>query len=167
MSNPHCTSSRKSTIRNTQSAIGFVPIRLNTMPGRKWLLAAFLLLALTLGIRHSQDAKPPRPPSDVLVIHDSLPGPLPSGLVDGNNVLDLLGHFGLKGDLVSLEEYKAGDIARYRFIIVLGVDDRNPRYPLHLLADARAASMPIFWIFKHVDELLSDPSFAAKLGFRT
>ena len=126
-----------------------------------------MLLAVTLGIGQSQDAKLPRSPSDVLVIHDSVPGPLPSGLVDGNNILDLLGHFGLKGDLVSLEEYKAGDMARYRFVIVLGVDDRNPRYPLHLLADARAASMPIFWIFKHVDELLSDPSFAAKLGFRT
>src|SRR5437867_11635843 len=103
------------------------------MPRRKWLLATFVLLALTLRIGQSQDAKSPRSPSDVLVIHDSLPGPLPSGLVDGNNVLDLLGHFGLKSDLVSLEEYKAGEIARYRFIIVLGVDDRNPRDPLHLL----------------------------------
>ena len=68
---------------------------------------------------------PATSPADVLIIHDSLPGPLPSGIVCGMNILDLLGHFGLKGNIVSLDNYKTGEIARHRFVFVLGVDDRH------------------------------------------
>src|SRR5437867_3929660 len=131
-----------------------------------------LLLLVSLGAEKaalSQQAKAPipaSPPADVLIVHDSLPGPIPSGLVDGNNIIVLLGHFGLKGTLFSLEEYKPGDISRYRFVIILGVDDRKVVYPATLLSDVRSASKPVFWVFKHIDELLAEPSFRTKLGFR-
>jgi uncharacterized protein YdaL len=111
-------------------------------------------------------AAPPPRPADVLIIHDSLPGPIPSGVVDGNNILDLLGHFGMKGELVRFEDYKAGEIARHRFVIVLGVDDRTVAAPTHLLADVRSASIPVLWFDKHLNELLADEPFAAKLGMR-
>ena len=58
---------------------------------------------------------PAIPSSDVLVIHDSLPGPLPPGWVDGNNVLDLLGHFGLRGTLQPIENYRPGDLCPISF----------------------------------------------------
>src|SRR6266545_1274787 len=134
------------------------------------ILISLLSLSLVAGkAALAQQAKTPIPPplpADVLIVHDSLPGPLPSGLVDGDNILDLLGHFGLKGTVVSLEEYKPGEISRYRFVIILGVDDRKVAYPSALLSDVRSANKPVFWVFKHIDELLADPSFRAKLGFR-
>ena len=71
------------------------------------------------------------PPADVLIIHDSLPGSLPPGVIDGNNILDLLGHFGLKGTLISIEEYKPGDVNRYRFVIMLAVDHAKDGISLH------------------------------------
>lgn len=109
---------------------------------------------------------PPIPSSDVLVIHDSLPGPIPPGWVDGNNVLDLLGHFGLKGTLQPIENYRSGDLDRFRFIIVLGVDERQVSYPQVLLADIRNTRLPVFWIADHADELFKDPQFSANLGFK-
>src|SRR5437867_5309295 len=135
-----------------------------------WFHSSLIALLTIVAVTSAEDrnTRPAvLPAADVLIIHDSLPGPLPSGLVDGNNIVDLLGHFGLKGNLVSLEEYKPGEISRYRYVIILGVDDRNVLYPQTLLSDIRAASIPVFWIFKHVDELLSDPKFANHVGFRT
>ncbi len=132
--------------------------------------AASLAIALLAGLAGAGPAAgsnpPPPRPADVLIIHDSLPGPLPAGLIDGNNILDLLGHFGMKGELVSLQEYKPGQIVHHKFAIVLGVDDRSVVYPHQVLADVRSANIPVFWCYKHLDELMSDPPFAAKLGFR-
>jgi uncharacterized protein YdaL len=105
------------------------------------------------------------PQADVLVIHDSVASPLPPGLVDGNNVIDLLGHFGLKGRLISIDEYRPGDCNHFKYIIVLGVDDRKVTYPQSLLNDIRATHLPVFWIYRHLDELFAQPGFAAKMGF--
>jgi uncharacterized protein YdaL len=106
------------------------------------------------------------PPADVLIVHDSLPGPIPPGVLDGNNILDLLGHFGLKGVLRSLEDYKANDLNRYRFVIMLSVDMRKVQYPQSLISNVQNAKIPVFWIGNHLSDLTSDPQFAAKIGFQ-
>jgi uncharacterized protein YdaL len=112
-------------------------------------------------------ASPPVIPSpDVLIIHDSLPGPLPPGWVDGNNVLDLLGHFGLHGTLQPIENYRHGDLARFRFVIVLSVDKRQVSYPEDFLSDIRNTCLPVFWVANHLKDLLKDPRFSACIGFR-
>jgi uncharacterized protein YdaL len=136
----------------------------------RWILLTIAVFLCSIGQFALSASNPPAAPAprpaDVLIIHDSLPGPMPSGVIDGNNIIDLLGHFGVKGELVTFEEYKAGEIARHRFAIVLGVDDRAVAAPQHLLADVRNASIPVFWLDKHLNELLADAQFAAKLGFR-
>src|SRR5207247_8042704 len=91
---------------------GFSLDAMNRAPGRKWLFATFMLLAVTLGIGQCRDAKLPRSPSDVLVIHDSVPGPLPSGLVGGNDILVSLVQFAITVDVVSLAAYESGDGSR-------------------------------------------------------
>lgn len=106
------------------------------------------------------------PLADVLIIHDSVPGVLPPGVLDGNNILDLLGHFGLKGALARIEEYNAGDLNRYRFIIMLAVDSRKAVYPQSLINNIRNTSLPVFWIGNHLGDLTSDPQFATRIGFR-
>lgn len=130
----------------------------------------FLSLFLLWGTHNSAAAvsqmlKPST--GDVLIIHNSLlTGPLPPGLVDGNHMLDLLGHFGLKGTLQPMENYRTGELSRYRFVIVMGVDDRLVKFPRTLLADIRAARVPVFWLADHAAELFKDERFAASLGFR-
>jgi uncharacterized protein YdaL len=106
------------------------------------------------------------PKADVLILHDSLPGPLSPGLLDGNTILDLLGHFGLKGALAAIEDYKPGDTERYRFVIMLGVDIRKAVYPQSLIMNIRSAQVPVFWIGNHLPDLTSDPMFVSKIGFR-
>lgn len=125
----------------------------------------FLISSLGFSAVRGAANSAPRP-ADVLIIHDSLPGPMPSGIVDGNNLIDLLGHFGMKGELVSFEEYRQGMMARHKFVVVLGVDDRTVACPPALLADVRNTNLPVFWCDKHLDELLADQRFAATLGFR-
>jgi uncharacterized protein YdaL len=126
------------------------------------------LLSLAVGMDKtgSAPAPPASPPAEVLIIHDSAPGPLPPGVIDGNNILDLLGHFGLKGVLTSIEDYKSDDLNRHRFIIVLGVDVRKVVYPQSLISNVRSTSLPVFWIGNHISDLTADPKFASKIGFR-
>jgi uncharacterized protein YdaL len=109
---------------------------------------------------------PAKPQADVLIIHDSMPGPLPPGLIDANNILDLLGHFGLKGTAIRIEDYKPGDVDRYRFVIMLSVDQRKVDYPASLIANIRSTSNPVFWIGNHLTDLTADPQFASRIGFR-
>jgi uncharacterized protein YdaL len=104
--------------------------------------------------------------SDVLVLHDSPQSALPPGVLDGNNILDLLGHFGLKGVLSRIEDYRAGDIRRYRFVIMLAVDARKIVYPKTLIEDVRGSSLPVFWIGNHLADLTADPGFKSKIGFQ-
>ncbi len=133
---------------------------------RRAATAAFaLIMSIGIGAPHAA-VPPPAPAADVLVLHDSLPGPLPSGLVVGYNVIDLLGHFGLKGNLVPITEYKPGDVGKYHFIIVLGVDDRSVTYPQPLISDIRSTSTPVFWVNRHIEEVVDNPQYNQKLGFR-
>ncbi len=127
-------------------------------------LVLILVLLAAAGIAAPKAA--PAPPADVLIIHDSLPGPIPAGIVDGNNVLDLLGHFNQKGQLASLEEYRSGQVNRHKFVIMLAVDDRKVSYPHHLIADVRNTSVPVLWIGRHLYDLVSDAQFTKKIGFR-
>ncbi len=136
-----------------------------SVPGRAFALL-LLLLCVTAGAtdRNTTSLSVAPPTADVIVIHDSLRGQLSSGIIVGNNILDLLGHFGLKGILVPLEEYKAGDINRFRFAFILGVDDRNVTYPAQLLADVRNSQRPVFWINRHLNDLLADKQFESRIG---
>jgi len=111
------------------------------------------------------EAEAPAPPADVLILHHSPPGLTPPGIVDGRNLLDLLGHFGLKGKLLSMSDYEKGEIARHSFVIVLGDDDRNEAFPQDVILDVRQTAVPVLWIRRHIHELLADKAFANKLGF--
>jgi uncharacterized protein YdaL len=106
------------------------------------------------------------PQADVLILHDSVGGGNSPGVLDGNTVADLLGHFGLKGFVSSIGEYRAGDSSKYRFIIILSVDDRKIPFPESLLSNLRSAAVPIFWIGNHLPDMTSDAQFLSKIGFR-
>jgi uncharacterized protein YdaL len=131
------------------------------------IILAFLL-SFSAGMEKTKTTPVPAtsPSADVLILHDSLPGAIPPGILDGNTILDLLGHFGLKGTLRSIEDYKANDLKRYRFVIMLSVDMRKVQYPQFLLSNVRSATVPVFWIGNHLSDLTSDPQFASQIGFQ-
>ena len=136
-------------------------------------LIFFSILTLAESFSAVSPATVPPPPSspsipsaDVLIIHNSLPGPLPPGIIDGNTILDMLGHFGLSGTVQPIENYRSGDIQRFRYIFILGVDQRRMHFPQDFLADLRNSGIPAFWIADHVDELMIDRPFAENIGFR-
>jgi uncharacterized protein YdaL len=141
----------------------------------RYRVALFYMAALLI-IQLSFAANPDRagnaavsasePPADVLILHDSVPGSLPPGEIDGNNILDLLGHFGLKGTVKRIEEFKSDDLNRCRFIIMLAVDQRKTVYPQSLITGVRNTNHPVFWIGNHLADLTSDAQFASKIGFR-
>jgi len=129
------------------------------------LVFAFIASLFMVSIQISGSSGPPQPEPEVLVIHDSLPGSLPPGIVVGNAIIDLLGYFGLKGKLIPLEQYKPGDVKRHRFVFIVGVDDRMPVYPSQLLSEIRNTSVPVFWISRNLHQLLAQPEVPKKLGF--
>jgi uncharacterized protein YdaL len=131
---------------------------------RKALVLAWLVLVSCPWVTRAGPTTA-APPADVLIVHDSGANPTANGLVLGNNILDLLGHFGLKGRLMTFQEYSAGEANRHRFVFVLGVDDRESQCPHALLADVRSTAVPVFWVGKHFPEV-ADAAFADKLGFR-
>jgi uncharacterized protein YdaL len=139
-----------------------IPFRKIPMTRSLARILILFLLCFTAGMTLS--AAPPVP--EVLVVHDSKPGPLPPGLICGNAVLDLLGHFGLHGKLISVDEYRAGDLEHHRAAIILGVDEHHTTYPAPLLNDIRAGKRPVMWIAGHLLDLLSDQAFVEKLGFK-
>jgi uncharacterized protein YdaL len=131
------------------------------------ILTFTFLLSFSVSMDEPKGARPTGIPRvDVLILHDSLPGPLPPGLLDSNNILDLLGHFGMKGSISSIESYKKNDLQRYRFVIMLGVDNRKIPLPPALVADLRASALPVFLIGNHLPELTADAQFLTRIGFR-
>jgi uncharacterized protein YdaL len=133
-------------------------------------IALILSLSFSAGMEKPKTAAAPPiiPPADVLIIHDSEPVALPAGVIVGNNILDLLGHFGLKGALCSYKDYKPDLLFRnrYRFIIMLAIDERQVLYPPWLIANVKSATVPVFWIGNHLPDLTADSQFASRIGFR-
>jgi len=130
------------------------------------VLAGVLCLLVRISGSLGQGPGPSRSPADVLIVNDSLAASSSSGLIVGYNVVDLLGHFGLRGKLVSLEEYRAGDVSRHRFTIVLGVDDRTVEYPQVLLNDVKNSPRPLMWVNRHIFDVLRDTQFSSRIGLR-
>ena len=140
-------------------------------PGMRLCLIITLSLFFSFAAGKDEPKKAPAVPAinqqaDVLILHDSLPAPVSLGILDGNNILDLLGHFGLKGNLVGIENYKANALNQYRFVIMLAVDNRKAIYPQSFLSDIRSTSVPVFWIGNHLPDVAAEPSFISRVGFR-
>jgi uncharacterized protein YdaL len=131
------------------------------------ILTFGFLLSFSVSMDEPKGARATGSPKvDVPILHDSVPGPIPPGLLDGNNILDLLAHFGLKGSITSIESYKDNDLKRYRFAFMLGVDNRKVPLPPALAADIRSSAVPVFLIGNHLPELTANPQFLARIGFR-
>src|SRR5215472_15372806 len=75
-----------------------------------------VLFALSASAGFAFPTEPPSQPAvaNVGIIYDGPDGPLADGYLAAHYVKNLLGHFGLRGELVRLADYQADQLTRYR-----------------------------------------------------
>ncbi|MBI3693482.1 MAG: polysaccharide deacetylase family protein, partial [Acidobacteria bacterium] len=118
------------------------------------------LAALGMAAASAQSTRP----AEVVVFYDGPQQPLAEGFLDAHHIQNLLGHFGLRADLVPLAEYRPGRLAAYRAAFFLGTVTGTP-FPAGFLAEVRASRSPFCWIGRHIGSLTNTPEGRA-LGFQ-
>ncbi len=85
------------------------------------------------------------------------------GYFGAHDVKNLLGHFGLRGELIRLEDYKAGQLGHYTAAFYLGTVAKTIP-PDEFLSDVRVYAHPFCWPGQHIDKLVGGgPN---RFGFR-
>ena len=84
---------------------------------------------------------PQDPAPQVVIYYDGSQEVLSEGPLDARQVLNLLGHFSLRGEIVPLGNYQPGDLTRYQAGFFVGTTSGS-RFPAGFLADVRGSSKP-------------------------
>lgn len=100
----------------------------------------------------------------VAIIYDGPDGPRAEGFLDGRQIQNLLGHFGLTGDIVHLDDYKRGLIAGYRAAFFVG-SVSGTHVPTEFLQDVHNSEKPFCWLGRHIGKLLETAEARRKFGF--
>ena len=69
-----------------------------------------------------------------LVLYDGEAQKSQEGLVDGTHIANLLGHFGYRGTLKSIESYRSGGMSGYNAVFVVGGSNKTV-WPAAVLRD--------------------------------
>jgi uncharacterized protein YdaL len=125
--------------------------------------AAVVLLATAICLC-AQTAPPPGGSASVAIYYDGPDQPVAEGYLDAHQIQSLLGHFGLRGEMVPLEQYRPGQLARYQAAFFLGTVT-GTRFPSGFLADVRASRSPFCWLGRHVGGLLKTAEARRYFGF--
>lgn len=126
-----------------------------------------VLFALCACTAFAFPTQPPSQPAvaNVGIIYDGPDWPLADGYLAAHYVKNLLGHFGLRGELVRLADYRADQLTRYRAAFYIG-SDAGTRLPAEFLKDVRSSRQPFCWLGLNVDQLLADPKARRQFGLR-
>lgn len=137
-----------------------------------------LLTALMLMPAAAADKTPPQPaapslPQTVAIIYDgrtdlerqgSVAAYQIKGYIHALFVENLLGHFGLSGDVIEMADYQPGQLQHYRAGFFVGVVP-GAGLPKALVDDVRASTRPFCWLGQHVDQLVNSPEGRKQFGF--
>jgi uncharacterized protein YdaL len=112
-------------------------------------------------------AQPPPQPAaaNVGIVYDGPDLPLADGYLGAHDIKNLLGHFGLRGELVRLADYRPDQLTRYRATFYIG-SVAGTRLPAEFLKDVRSSHRPFCWLGLHIDQLLADPNTRRQFGLR-
>lgn len=133
--------------------------------------AATIVIILTLsGTHRCAAAQPPASTTNtVLVLHDSRGAFGWYGQLNSILLANLLGHFPLPWTNAPVENYRAGDISRYRMAFYLGTTYDNA-LPRAFLDDVMATKKTVCWMKYNLWQLGGTTSYGAafqsKFGFR-
>ena len=106
----------------------------------------------------------PNPTPSVAIIYDGPDRPLAEGFLDARQIQNLLGHFGLTGDIIRLDNYKPDLLAGYRAAFFVGTTS-GTRLPPALLDEVRRFQKPFCWIGRHIGMLLDTLEVQRQFGF--
>ncbi len=127
---------------------------------RRFVCALFLAVA-GAGMAAAQG---PQEPQTVLIVYDGATDYQAKGYIHALFIENLMGHFGLSGEIVPQAEYQAGQLQRYRSGFYIGVAT-NSQPPQALIDDVRAYSQPFAWLGQHIERLVNTPEGRRQYGF--
>ena len=102
------------------------------------------------------------------ILYDGPAGPKEyqsKGYIHALFIENLLGHFGLKGDIVALKDYEPGQLAGHRAAFFVGVTT-SAEIPPAFLADVKAFQEPFCWLGQHIETLVNTPDGPRRYGFK-
>ncbi len=99
-----------------------------------------------------------------LVVYDE-PDREGSELMSARYVANLLGHFGIKPEIVHARDYSAGQADKYSALFVVSSAHYGP-LPKVLVQDVAASRKPVCWLNRGIEQLLAESGVTEKLGFR-
>jgi hypothetical protein len=98
------------------------------------------------------------------IFYDGPDLPLAEGYLGAHYIKNLLGHFGLRGELIRIEEYRPGQLARYRAAFYNGTVAKT-KLPTAFVQDVRSFHHPFCWLGEQIDRLLAGVDAQHQLGF--
>ena len=109
---------------------------------------------------------PPVPPgvANVGIFYEGPDLPLAEGYLGAHYIENLLGHFGLRGEMIRMADYRPGQAARYRAAFYIG-SVPSVSLPQAFLKDVMSSSQPFCWLGLHIEQLLASPE-GRRFGFR-
>jgi len=105
-----------------------------------------------------------RPEPDVAIVYDGATDMQGKGYIHALFVDNLLGHFGLHGQIIPVATYQKGALDRYKAAFFIGVHP-NTEFPAGLLDDIRAYKAPFAWLGQNIGQLLDTPEAMRQYGF--
>lgn len=127
------------------------------------LLLAGVCVCITAA---AQTPAPPQPASGTVpIIYDGPDLPMAEGFLGAHYIKNLLGHFGLRGELIRLEDYRQGQLSHYRAAFYIGSVASTP-VPRGFLTDVRSSKQPFCWLGLHINQLLASSDAQRQFGLR-
>lgn len=130
------------------------------LSSRRRAVALFTLAAAGWG----QSPPHARGPAAVAIFYDGPRDPVSEGYVDSRQIENLLGHFGLRAEVVPIASYRPGQLAAYRAGFFVG-SVSGTRLPPEFLADLIAFRRPFCWIGRHIASLVNTLPGKRQFGF--
>jgi len=103
-------------------------------------------------------------PRLVAIYYDGPSTPQGEGYVGAYHVLNLLGHFDLNGEILSIKSYRPGQLLGFRAAFFIGTR-LDTKLPPAFLADVEKSTKPFCWIWRHIGSLVNSPARRKKFGF--
>src|ERR1700690_746766 len=104
------------------------------------------------------------PQQTVAIIYDGTTDYQAKGYIHALFIDNLLGHFGLTGEIIPSGQYQPGMLQRYHAAFYIGVTP-NVTVPDSLLADIRTYQQPFAWLGQHIESLVNTPEGKRQFGF--
>jgi hypothetical protein len=101
----------------------------------------------------------------VAIFYEGPDTPLAEGYLGAHYIKNLLGHFGLRGELVRITDYRAGQLGQYRAAFYFGTVAKS-RLAEEFLKDVRSYHGPFCWFGLHIEQVLESPGAQNHFGFR-